>query len=330
MKAAMFYDYPVGDGAVYGQGRRERVEMLTDLYPEVVTAENFEIHAAALANVEVIFATWGMPSFTQRHLNAMPNLKAVFYAAGNVKAFAPPLLERDVILVSAWNVNAIPVAEMCLSQILLSLRGYFRATRNYRQFKTVEAKQSPRSGVNGETIGLLGLGKIATRLCQLLASYPVRVIAYDPMVSLERAVDLGVELVTMDQVFARAQVVSNHIPDIETTRGVIDAAQFQRMRDGATFINTGRGAQVVEADLLKVFRERRDLTALLDVTWPEPPVSDSPFWDLENVIISPHISGTIGDEVTRLADCAIEEFERWVAGLPLRYQVTCEVFATMG
>lgn len=330
MKAAMFYDYPAGDGAVYGQGRRERVEGLTDLFPEVVTAGNFETHAAALADVEVIFATWGMPSFTERHFAAMPRLKAVFYAAGNVKAFAPPLLERDVILVSAWDVNAIPVAEMCLSQILLSLRGYFRAARNYRHLKTADAKVFPRSGVNGETVGLRGLGKIAARLCHLLASYPIRVIAYDPMVSLERAAELGVELVSLDQVFARAQVVSNQIPDIEVTRNVIGAAQFQQKRDGAIFINTGRGAQVVEEDLLRVFRDRPDLTALLDVTWPEPPVPDSSFWELENVIISPHIGGTIGDEVTRLADCAIEEFERWIAGLPLRYQVTREVFATVG
>ena len=330
MKAAIFYDYPASDGAVYGQGRRERVETLTDLYPEVVNAENFETHAAALADVEVIFATWGMPNFTERHFAAMPKLKAVFYAAGNVKAFARPLLERDIILVSAWDINAIPVSEMCLSQILLSLRGYFRAARNYRHFRTLDAKTFPRSGVNGETIGLLGLGKIATRLCYRLAPYPIRVIAYDPMVSPERALELGVELVSLDQAFARALVVSNHIPDIDTTRGVIDAKQLELMRDGATFINTGRGAQVVEANLIEVFRARQDLTALLDVTWPEPPVPDSPLWDLENVIITPHIGGTIGDEVTRLADCAIEEFERWIAGQPLRYQVTREIFATMG
>ena len=141
---------------------------------------------------------------------------------------------------------------------------------------------------------------------------------------------MGVELVSLDQVFARALVVSNHIPDMDATQGVIGTGHFKRMRDGATFINTGRGAQVVETDLIEVFRARQDLTALLDVTWPEPPVPDSPLWELENVIISPHIGGTIGDEVTRLADCAIEEFEHWVAGQPLRFQVTREIFVTKG
>jgi len=75
---------------------------------------------------------------------------------------------------------------------------------------------------------------------------------------------------------------------------------------------------------------RPDLTALLDVTWPEPPAPTSKLWSLPNVVISPHIGGTTGDEVVRLADCAIEEFERWQAGQPLRYQVTREIFATMG
>ena len=328
--AALFYDYPAGDGAVFGQGRRERIAALANLYPEVVNARNFEEHASALADIQVIFATWGLSAFSDHHFAALPNLKAVFYAAGNVKAFAAPLLERDLVLVSAWDINAIPVAEMCLSQILLSLRGYFRAARNYRALRNVSAKAFPRNGVHGETVGLVGLGKIGARLRRQLANYPLRVIAHDPLVSPARANDLDVELVSMDQLFEQSLVISNHIPDLDTTRGVLSARLFERMRDGATFINTGRGAQVVEDDLIRVFAERADLTALLDVTWPEPPGPDSRLWEMENVIISPHIGGTIGDEVTRLADCVIEEFERWVAGEALRYQVTPEILATMG
>lgn len=144
--AALFYDYPAGDGTVFGQGRLERIAALTKLYPEVMNARNFDEHAGALAEVQVIFATWGMPAFGERHFAALPNLKAVFYAAGNVKGFAAPLLKRDVILVSAWDINAIPVAEMCLSQVLLSLRGYFRTARNYHALRHAGAKPSVSSG----------------------------------------------------------------------------------------------------------------------------------------------------------------------------------------
>jgi phosphoglycerate dehydrogenase-like enzyme len=330
INAALIHDYPEGDGAVFGKSQVKRIAALTNLYPEVVNGRNFAEHASALADVQVIFATWGMPTFGERHFAALPDLKAVFYAAGNVKSFAAPLLERGVILVSAWDVNAIPVAEMCLAQILLSLRGYFRAVRNYHEVRNGGAKVFPRRGVHGETVGLVGLGKIGARLRRQLANYPLHVIAHDPLVTLARAKELDVELVSMEQLFERSLVVSNHIPDLDTTRGVLSAPLFERMRDGATFINTGRGAQVVEDDLIRVFAERRDLTALLDITNPEPPDPGSPLWKMGNVIISPHIGGTIGDEVTRLADCAIEEFERWAAGDQLRHRVTWEVFATMG
>lgn len=329
-KAALFYDYPAADGDVFGQGRRSRIASLTELYPHVVHAGNFGIHAPDLSDIEVIFATWGMIRFEERHFQAMPRLKAVFYAAGNVKAFAQPLVDRGVILVSAWEANAIPVAEMCLSQILLSLRGYFRAVRQYREVKSFTAKQFHRTGVNGETVGMIGMGKIGTRLRKLLSDYPLRVVAHDPFLTPERAKALDVEIVSLDEAFARSIVLCNHIPDLPATKGVLTGRHFRSMRRGATFINTGRGAQVVEGDLAAVLAERPDLTALVDVTWPEPPPMESVLWNLPNLVISPHIGGTIGDEVVRLADLAIAEFEAWAGGRELTQQVTAEVLATMG
>lgn len=329
-KAALFYDYPLMDGEVFGQGRRERVAALTDLYPHIVNAKNFDEHAAQLGDVEVIFATWGMPRFTDAHFAKLPKLKAVFYAAGNVKAFAQPLVDREIVLVSAWAINAIPPAELCYAQILLSLRGYFRTVRNYRDLKTQAAKNFWRPGVQDETIGLIGLGHIGSRLAGMLRTLPLKIIAHDPFLTASRAAALGVESVTLAKIFSRAHIVSNHIPDLEWTRGTLNAALFASMREGATFINTGRGAQVVEADLIAAMTARPDLTALLDVTWPEPPAPDSALWTLPNVVISPHIGGTIGNEVTRLADCAIAEFEAWQEGRALRYQVTREILTTMG
>lgn len=330
-KAALFHDYPLADGEVFDGGSRERLAELTDLYPHVINAENFGVHAPDLADLEVIFASWGMINFTDEQLAGLPKLRAVFYAAGNVKAFAQQLVDHDIVLVSAWAINAIPVAEMCLAQILLSLRGYFQAVHRYRELHdTAAAKRFTRPGVNGETIGLIGMGHIGTRLRHLLRDYPLEVIVHDPMLTADRAAELDVERVDLATLFSRSFIVSNHIPDLPSTRAALGAALFASMREGATFINTGRGAQVVEDELIAVLKDRADLTALLDVTWPEPPADDSALWTLPNVLISPHIGGTIGNEVTRLAACAIEEFEAWNAGRPLRYQVTAEVLRTMG
>lgn len=330
-KAALFYNYPSAiEGDVFGQGRRERIAALTDLYPHVVHAGNFDEHAPHLADIEAIFATWGMMNFSSAQRAQLPKLKAVFYAAGNVKAFAPSLIDNGIILMSAWAINAIPPAEMCLSQILLSLRGYFRTVRQYSETKSFDAKKYWRPGVANETVGLIGLGYIGSLLRKKLADYPLKVSAHDPFLTKARAAELNVTPVSLEELFATSYIVSNHIPDLPHTRNVLDRKLFASLRDGATFINTGRGAQVVEADLIAVLKERSDLTALLDVTAPEPPPADSELWRLPNVVISPHIGGTTGHEVVRLADCAIEEFEAWHAGRPLRYQVTPEIFRSMG
>lgn len=330
-KAALFYDHTPLDGDVFGAGRRERLASLTDLYPAVITRANFAEHATALRDVEAIFATWGLFPFSAEHFEQMPKLRAVFYAAGNVKAFAQPLLDRDIILVSAWAMNATATAQLVLGQILLTCRGYYRGVRRYRELHdTSQARAFSRPGANGATIGLIGMGWVGQRLSQYLRDFGFRVIASDPFLSEERAAQLGVTKVSLEELFSQSYVVSNHIPDLPTTRGVLGRPLFERMRDGATFINSGRGAQVVEPDLIAVLQARPDLTALLDVTHPEPLPQDSPLWTLPNVVVSPHMGGTIGDEVTRLADCAIEEFIAWDAGRPLRYQVTKEIFATMG
>jgi phosphoglycerate dehydrogenase-like enzyme len=274
-----------------------------------------------------------MISFTEAHFAAMPKLRAVFYAAGNVKAFATPLVERGVVLVSAWAVNAIPTAELVYAQILLTCRGYFRGVRQYAATRdAAAAKDFRRAGAAGETIGLIGTGFIAQKLTKHLHAHGFRVIASasDPFLTDARAREMGVERVPLEEVFARSFVVSNHVPDLPSTKHLLGGALFERMREGATFINSGRGAQVVEAELARVLAARPDLTALLDVTFPEPPAPESPLWRLPNVVMSPHIGGTIGDEVGRLADCVIEEFLAWREGQPLRFQVTREVLATMG
>jgi phosphoglycerate dehydrogenase-like enzyme len=101
------------------------------------------------------------------------------------------------------------------------------------------------------------------------------------------------------------------------------------MRPNATFINTGRGAQVVESELIATLQARPDLTALLDVTFPEPPEADSPFYTLPNVQLSTHIAGSIGNEVVRMADYMIEEFNLVRENQPVRFEVSLGMLETM-
>ena len=330
-KAAFFYEYPGRDGDVFGHGRRERIAQLVELYPQVVTGATFATHAAALAEVEVIFASWGMPALTDEQLAQLPALEVVFYAGGNVRSFAQPLVDHHIVLVSAWAINAIATMQLGLSQVLLTCRGYFRSVRRYAEtHDRGAAKAFHRPGAAGEIVGLIGMGWVGRRLSAELRALGFRVLASDPFLTPERAQELGVEKVSLEELFRRSYIVSNHIPDLPATKQILGASLFESMRDGATFINTGQGAQVVESHLVRVLKVRPDLTALLDVTDPEPPAQSSPLWTLPNVVISPQIGDSVGDEVTRLSDAMIDEFVAWDTGRPLQYQVTREILEIMG
>lgn len=315
---------------VYGKERQERLARYSqvELWPAVVAPAQLDPLLPELTETAVIFSTWGMPCLTEVQLEALPKLRAVFYAAGSVQGFARPLLERGITVVSAWLANGVPVAEFTLAQILLSAKGYFRnvseyhATHNFRG-----AARGP--GCYGETIALLGAGAVGREVIQLLKPFALHVLVFDPFLSEDAARELGVEKVGLDEAFARGIVVSNHLANNPQTVGMLKAAHFRQLRPGATFINTGRGMTVLESELAEVLHARPDLIALLDVTWPEPAPPDSPLWELPNVRLSTHLAGSNGNEVRRMADWCLDEFERWTHGEPLRSAVTLEMLETM-
>lgn len=315
---------------VYGRGRRAELATATELFPEYVTAADFARQAERLRDVEVLFSTWGMSEELARLAAGLPRLKAFFYAAGSVRAFAKPLLDKGVIVVSAWAANAVPVSQFALSQILLSLKGYFRNVREARKpANRGRLLETDAPGAMGETVALLGCGMVGKAVAELLRPFRLDVLACDPFLSGGDAAVLGVRPASLEECFAKAYVVSNHLPDVPATRGLLGRALFASMRPGATFINTGRGATVDEAGLASVLAARPDLTALLDVTDPEPAPADSPWHSLANVQLSSHIAGSNGNEVVRMADTCLEEFRAWRAGRPLRYQVTRDMLAKM-
>ncbi|HKP96060.1 MAG TPA: hydroxyacid dehydrogenase [Fibrobacteria bacterium] len=311
---------------VFARGRREELEAATVLFPRYVSAASFADQAPFLQEVEVLFSTWGMDAELARLVSGLPGLKAFFYAAGSVRHFARPLLDREIIVVSAWAANAVPVARFAFAQILLSLKGYFRNLRETRlPANRGRAAATDAPGTFGATVALLGCGMVGRTVAELLRPMELDVIVYDPFLGGEAAAGLGVRKVPLAEAFATAQVVSNHLADLPPTRGLLDRGLFASMRAGATFLNTGRGATVAEADLAQVLRDRPDLTALLDVTFPEPPAADSPWYALENALLSSHIAGSNGNEVVRMADYCLEEFAAWRRGRPLKYRVTREM-----
>ena len=313
---------------VYGPEQRERLGRLVELEVFAGDYDSAADVADALAETELLFSTWGMKKLDEPLLRAAPRLKAVFYAAGSVRRLVSDAFwQRGIPLCSAWAANAVPVSEMTLGLILLGLKRFFeharvfRAPGGYHRF--------PVAGGYKSTVGLIGMGMIGRRVRELLRSFDVRVVAYDPYLSDEGARVLGVEKRSLEALFAESDVVSLHAPNLPETQGMLKAEHFRLMKEGATFINTARGAIVDEPGMIEVLRARPDITALLDVTHPEPPVEGSPLYALPNVILTPHIAGSMDRECWRMADYMIDECERFLKGEPLLYRVTPERLKTM-
>lgn len=281
---------------------------------------------------EYIFSTWGMPAMTEAQIAAcFPKLKCVFYGAGTVQAFAKPFLTRGIKVFSAWAANAVPVVEYTLAQIILANKGFLAHNREMKAQNRDRgiAMRSLYPGNYGERVGIIGAGMIGSQVAERLKDFRLEVLAYDPFLSDDKAAGFGVRKVSLEEIFSTCRVVTNHMANNAQTKGMLTYDYFSKMLPYATFINTGRGAQVVEDDLVQILEERPDITAVLDVTYPEPPAAGHPFYTLPNCFMTPHIAGSLENETHRMAEYIIEEYHRYICGLPCKYEVTPEMLETM-
>lgn len=329
MKNAAYLGLPSHLLTVYSPQAREEIARSFLVKIPVISGSDWRSRAEDLSDVEVLFATWGMPQLDLEFLVAAPRLRAVFYAAGSVKSFATPEAEsRGVVISCAVEANGIPVAEYSLGVILLSLKGFWWYQRQSPANK-FRLDAGIIHGGYGSTVGLVSLGSIGRRVAGMLRAYDIKVLAYDPYLTPEAAADLGVTPCDMPELFALSDVVSVHSPWLPATENLVGKKLVCSMKPGATLVNTSRGAVIDEAALCSVLRERSDLTAVLDVTYPEPPVEDSPLRHLPNIILTPHIAGSTGPEVARMGWWMVEEAKRYLGGEPLRHKVDYDSLSIM-
>ncbi|MFF8607543.1 hydroxyacid dehydrogenase [Streptomyces sp. NPDC015346] len=300
---------------------RARLAALTRTDPHLVAhdlAAPAPRVAAALGEAEVLLTCWGAPPLTADVLARAPRLRAVVHAAGSVKHhITDACWKRGLAVTSAAAANALPVAEYTLAAILFAGKRVLHSAQRYGEVRADHAwtAESAAWGNYRRTVGLIGASRIGRRVIELLRPFDFEVLLHDPYVEAAEARDLGVELVSLDELCARASIVSVHAPQLPATHRMIGAAQLAAMPDGATLINTARGSLVDEAALLPHLRAGR-LHAVLDVTDPEVPPAGSPLYELPNVLLTPHVAGSLGNELHRMADQALDELERYVRGEP--------------
>ena len=332
MKAIFLCELKDAICRVFDESVVAKLRTLTELDETIYNKSDLLTAPEKFADTEIIFSTWGMPVFSEKEIeDFLPNLKCIFYGAGTVQEFARPFLSRGVKVFSAWAANAVPVAEVTVAEIILSGKNLFTQTRLMEKKRIDEANKLKATSVGNyrHKVGIIGCGMIGTLVAKMLSVYSLDVCVFDPFLSEERAKELNVTRLSLDELFESCLVVSNHLADNEKTRGMIKYSHFASMPKDGTFINTGRGAQVVEDDIIRALSERADLTAILDVTYHEPPELSSPLYELPNCFLTPHISGSQGKEVVRMAEYMAVEFEKYLGGEASPYEVTLKMLETM-
>ncbi|MFB9660191.1 hydroxyacid dehydrogenase [Glycomyces mayteni] len=297
-----------------------RLRTVLDINPAFVARDFADDRtAAALARAEVVVTGWGAPRLDPPALAAAGKLRAVLHAAGSVQWVDRAAYERGIAVVSAQSANAVPVAEYTLGMILLAgkdlfgLRERFRTERGF-----VIGEDHGATGNFGRTVGLIGASRIGRLVIELLRPFDFAVLLADPHVDAEEAARLGVRLVGVDTLVSESDIVSVHAPDLPETRRLLDAERLAAMKDGAVLVNTARGA-LVDTDALVAELATGRISAIVDVTDPEPLPAASPLFDLPNLFLTPHVAGSQGNELARMGRLIVEEAERLAAGEPLRH-----------
>ena len=302
---------------LFDDARLERLQGLASSAP-------LAIDDGDLADTEILLTSWGAPRLDADLLDRMPRLRAVVHAAGSVQGLvSDELWERGITVTSAADANAVPVAEYTFASIILAFKRAFVHVRTPAEvLGWGDLVGSPKYGSVGRTVGVVGFSRIGRRVVRMLRQLDdVHILVSDPFVSPEAVAEAGAELVPLDALLARVDVLSLHAPALPETHHMIGRAQLATLRDGATVINTARG-WILDHDALFDECASGRLDAVLDVTEPDPLPADSPLRALPNVALTPHIAGSMGTEARRLADSALDDIETLLRGGVLSQVIT--------
>jgi phosphoglycerate dehydrogenase-like enzyme len=278
------------------------------------------------AQAQLLITGWGAPVLDAAYLAGVPALRAVFHTGGSVKQLVTAAaFERGIVVSSAAQANARPVAEFTVAAIVLAAKRAFALARPRTAASTVTGTPAPY-GLYGTTIGIVGASHVGRAVLDLLRGYDARLLLHDPYLPAAQARSLGADLVDLDRLCRDSDIVSLHAPELPETHHLLDARRLGLLHDGAIVVNTARAGLLDHTALAAQCAAGR-LDAVLDVTDPSPLPPTHPLWTLPNVFLTPHIAGSQGSELRRLGEFALAEIERYVAGAPLAGLVRAEDLA---
>lgn len=254
---------------------------------------------------------------TARVLEGLHDLKMICVCRAGVNDIEiPAATERGILVTNTPGRNAEGVAEMDVALMIMCSRFMTQGEYALRHGQWDDGLYFRMRGPElvGKTVGLIGFGNVPRKLAALLASFRVKLIAYDPYVKQETADAYHVQLVDFDTIFKEADIVSNHLPQTPETKGCINSEKFSMMKPTAYFLNTARAEAVDEEALIDVLQNHKIAGAALDVYWQEPLPMDSPLLKLDNLTMMPHLCGASSDVVRNHSEMVTEDIELFTAG----------------
>ncbi|GAA2050742.1 hydroxyacid dehydrogenase [Leifsonia soli] len=294
--------------------------------PDPVFADDLDDPAVAgrLAAVDVLLTGWGAPRLDAALLDRMPRLRAMLHCAGSVRPqVTEEFWKRGIRATSAAEANAVPVAEFTFAAIIFAGKKapFIAADRSTHADHGLHITRYGELSNLGRTIGVVGFSRVGRRVVDLVQQLgDVTCLVADPFADPAEVRASGATPVALDELLPRVDVLSLHAPELPATRHLIDAPRLAALRTHATLINTARGSLVDTAALERECASGR-LNAILDVTDPEPLPHDSVLLRLPNVLVTPHLAGSLGSELKRMTDAALDELERFAGGRPFRAEV---------
>lgn len=298
-----------------GESDFQRLQNLGEVVYSAWDKPTEQLVMECMHGADACLTGWGTPSITPAMIDQAPGLKLIAHSAGSVKALLAPIreqiLQRNILVANAVGSLGIGVAEFTLGMMLMTMKRAWWFTDlashgQWREKDEVLRMKEPYQAV----IGIVAASHVGRHLIKLLKNFDVRILVYDPYLSGEDAGQLGVVKVSLDELFRSSDVVTIHAPATEETRHMIRAEHLRMMKNKAILINTARGSLIKEDDLIAELRTGR-ITACLDVTDPEPPSASSPLRTLPNVILTPHIAGTVANNCLRNGKFTVDDIENY-------------------
>ncbi len=279
--------------------------------PRADLANDEQARVRLLEGAQACITGWGAPHFTDETVEACPRLGFIGYAGGSVKAYiCDAIVRRDIAVSSADIINAEDVSQTAIGLILTGIRGL---VPRYLESRGERLPAYPSRGISGKTVGVVGAGLIGRKVMSFVRGLDVGLLLADPFLDGSQSAELGAELVSLDELARRSDVISIHVPSLPETRGMFNRRFFAAMKDDAVLINTALGDLVDQRALAHRLSESR-IFAYADVI---DPGQDETVLTLANFAYSPAVAGCLRDTQYRMGEFVVAEMDRFFAGEPL-------------